>query len=330
MAETLQGRTVLVTGAAGFIGSHVTERLVREGARVKALVRYRGDGTWGWLDQSPVRGDIEVLAGDLQDADVVRRAAGGCETIFHLGALIAIPYSYVAPRSYVTTNVEGTLNVLEAARAAGGARVIHTSTSEVYGTPDSVPITESHALKAQSPYSASKIGADKIAESYFATWGLPVVILRPFNTYGPRQSARAVLPTILSQLLAGAERLTLGALSPRRDLTYVLDTVDGFIRAAVTPEAAGQTIQLGTGTDVSIEELAKLCMKVTGRDVPIDCDEQRLRPAGSEVERLLSRPARAAEVLGWRPTTSLEDGLSATAAWVEANLRSFKPDSYAV
>lgn len=326
----LSGARVLVTGAGGFIGSHVTERLVAEGARVRALVHYRGDGSWGWLDQSAIKDELEVIAGDVTDAELVRRATAGCEVVFHLAALISIPYSYIAPRAYVHTNVEGTLNVLEAARTEGVSRLVHTSTSEVYGTPETVPITESHPLRGQSPYSASKIGADKLAESYFCTWQVPVTILRPFNTYGPRQSARAVLPTIITQLLSGVEMLRLGALSPRRDLTFVADTVDGYVRAATVPAAAGRTIQLGTGRDVSVEELARLAMQVVGRTVPIESEESRVRPANSEVERLLSSPALAAEVLGWRPTVSLEEGLSRTAEWIGANLGRFRPTRYAV
>jgi NAD dependent epimerase/dehydratase len=328
--DTLQGRRVLVTGAGGFIGSHLVERLVGEGARVRAFVRYRGDGRWGWLDESPAKAEIDVVAGDLLDVERVRRAVDGVEVVFHLGALISIPYSYEAPRSYFKTNIEGTVNVLEAARACGVSRVVHTSTSEVYGTPERVPITEAHPLKGQSPYSASKIAADKIAESYFCTWDLPVVVLRPFNTYGPRQSARAVLPTILSQLLSGARMLRLGALTPRRDLTYVGDTVDAFVRAAASPMAVGQTIQLGTGQDVSIEELARLAMRIVGREVPIESDESRHRPAASEVMCLLSSPERAQQLLGWRPAVDLSEGLRRTAEWVEAHLSAFRPDQYAI
>jgi NAD dependent epimerase/dehydratase len=328
--QTMNGVRALVTGAGGFIGSHLVERLVHDGARVRAFVHYRGDGQRGWLETSTVAADVEFVAGDLVDSECVRKAAEGIDVIFHLGALISIPYSYVAPRSYLQVNVEGTMNVLEAARAHGISRLVHTSTSEVYGTPDSVPITENHPLKGQSPYSASKIAADKIAESYFCTWQVPVVVLRPFNTFGPRQSARAVLPTILSQLLAGATTLRLGALSPRRDLTFVSDTVDGFVRAALAAGAVGRTVHLGTGRDVSIGELARLAMDVVGREVRIESEPERVRPAGSEVERLLSAPDRAAELLGWRPLVDLREGLQRTAEWIARNPGAFRAGAYAV
>lgn len=326
----VEGARVLVTGAGGFIGSHLAERLVERGATVRAMVRYKSDGSWGWLDDSPLKGAIEVMAGDICDRDSVRKAVAGCAGVFHLAALIAIPYSYQAPLSYVRTNVEGTTNLLLCARDADVERVVHTSTSEVYGTPESVPITEEHPLRGQSPYSASKIGADKLAESFYYAFGLPVTILRPFNTYGPRQSTRAVLPTILTQLLAGRPTVRLGALAPRRDLTFVDDTVEGFIKAAEAEGAAGRTIQLGTGHDIAIGDLASLAMEVLGVRAEIVCEDERLRPAGSEVERLLSRPALADQLLGWQPRVSLEEGISRTAAWLGTYLKRYRPDVYAV
>lgn len=314
--ESLSGSTVLVTGADGFIGSHLTERLVRDGADVRAMCLYNSNGSAGWLDESPIRRDIDVRLGDIRDAEHVRSLVEGVDVVLHLAALIAIPYSYVAPRSYVDTNIVGTLNVLEAVRAAGTPRVVHTSTSEVYGTPDTVPITVSHPLRGQSPYSATKIAADKLCESYALSFETPVTVLRPFNTFGPRQSTRAVIPTILSQLLAGATEVRLGALSPRRDFTFVGDTVDGFVRAATTELTPGTVVQLGTGRTVSIAETFDLCTAVTGSSASAVSEEERLRPDGSEVEVLLSDPSQAAELLGWQPSTTLEDGLRQTAEWL--------------
>lgn len=328
----LQGRQVLVTGADGFIGSHLAERLAREGAQVRAFVLYNSFSSWGWLDSSPppLRDKMEVFPGDVRDAEQVAEAVNGCDVIFHLAALISIPYSYQAPESYVDTNIHGTLNVLNAARRHGGVKVVHTSTSEVYGTPKEVPIRETHPLQAQSPYSASKIAADKLTESFFHSYGLPVVVLRPFNTYGPRQSTRAVLPTILTQLLAGQEEISLGALWPRRDLTYVDDTVEGFIRAAEVEEAVGRTVQLGTGRDISIGELAELAMEVLGRQARVVSRDERKRPAKSEVHKLLSDPSLAADLLGWVPTVSLEEGIIRTAAWLREHLRQYKVEQYLV
>src|SRR4051812_15044404 len=260
------GRSVLVTGAAGFIGSHLAEELVRRGADVRAFVRYGSAGRWGWLDGSELASEMQVFAGAIRDPETLAQPMAGAEVVFHLAALIAIPYSYVTPLAYVRTNVEGTTNVLEAARAADVARVVHTSTSEVYGTARTVPISESHPLQGQSPYSASKIGADKIAESFHAAFGLPVVVLRPFNTYGPRQSARAVIPTIITQLLAG-DTVRLGALAPTRDLTLVTDTARGFIAAAEAPDAPGRTINLGVGQEISIGALAARIQELLGREV---------------------------------------------------------------
>ena len=326
-----QDKCVLVTGAGGFIGSHLVERLLQEGCQTRALVRYNSAGSQGWLEDLPqdLTNHLEVVTGDVRDAAQMVNVVDGCEVVFHLAALIAIPYSYQAPESYVDTNVRGTLNVLMAARQHGNVRVVHTSTSEVYGTPQSVPITESHMLQAQSPYAASKIGADKVAESFYCSYDLPVTILRPFNTYGPRQSARAVLPTILSQLLAGYSQIKLGALSPRRDLTFVEDTVSGFLMAAADA-GVGQTVQLGTGHDISIGELVNLAMRVLDRSAEVICEEARLRPEHSEVDHLLSDPAYAKSLLGWQPTISLEEGLRKTAKWIESHMALYRPDEYAV
>lgn len=324
----IAGKTVFVTGADGFIGSHVVERLVADGADVRALCLYNSNGSAGWLDESPVRGDVDVQLGDIRDAEHIRSLVKGADVVLHLAALIAIPYSYVAPRSYVDTNITGTLNVLEAVRAEGTPRMVHTSTSEVYGTPESVPITVSHPLRGQSPYSASKIGADKMCESYALSFETPVTVLRPFNTFGPRQSMRAVIPTILNQLLAGADEVHLGALSPKRDFTYVADTADGFVRAATTDLAPGTVVQLGTGRTVSIAETFDLCLEATGSSASVTTDEDRFRPAGSEVEILLSDPTQAAEVLGWTPQTSLEDGLRATAEWLRGRVDVTKAGVY--
>jgi NAD dependent epimerase/dehydratase len=314
----MQNVSVVVTGSDGFIGSHLVERLLDEGAQVRALCLYNSEGSLGWLDslEPGRREEIDVRLGDIRDPGFVRDLVDGQELVLHLAALIAIPYSYVAPRSFVETNVLGTQNVLEAVRAAG-CRMINTSTSEVYGTPDEIPIRESHALKGQSPYSASKIAADKLCEAYALSFGTRVATLRPFNTFGPRQSLRAVIPTVLAQLLAGADTIHLGSLSPRRDFTYVSDTVDGFIKAATHDLGPGEVVQLGTGTTVSIGELVELCQRVVGTSVDVTTDEERVRPARSEVEVLLSDPSRAAERIEWTPTVDLEEGLRRVVAWLK-------------
>lgn len=323
---TLKGKTVLVTGSDGFIGSHLVERLVRDGADVRAFCLYNSNGSLGWLDESQAfaqavaDGQARAILGDIRDPEHVAASVEGADVVLHLAALIAIPFSYVAPRSYVETNITGTLNVLEAVRRHGTPRMINTSTSEVYGTPQEVPITETHELRGQSPYSATKIGADKMCQSYALSFGTPVTVLRPFNTFGPRQSTRAVIPTVLSQLLAGADRLHLGALSPKRDFTYVSDTCDGFVRAALTDVEPGEVIQLGTGRTESIGEIVELCKKVTGSDAQVITEEERLRPDGSEVEILLSDPAKAKSVLGWEPTVSLEQGLVGVAEWLRPRI----------
>jgi UDP-glucose 4-epimerase len=313
------GLPVLVTGADGFIGSHLTERLVALGADVRAFCLYNSAGSSGWLDrvEPAVRDAIDVRLGDVRDSRFVEEACRGVDTIFHLAALIAIPYSYMAPASFVDTNVTGTLNVLEGARRTGCRRVIQTSTSEVYGTPVSLPIRETHALRAQSPYSASKIAADKLCEAYGCAFGLPCVTLRPFNTYGPRQSTRAVLPTILAQLLAGRTHVKLGRLDPARDLTFVADTVEGFVLAASTEDIEGEVIQLGTGRAVSVGELFEMACRVVGVDATVEQEAVRRRPDASEVLVLQSDPAKAAAVLGWTAVVGLEEGLRRTAMWMQ-------------
>ncbi|MBF0563378.1 MAG: SDR family NAD(P)-dependent oxidoreductase, partial [Alphaproteobacteria bacterium] len=280
-----QNETVLVTGAAGFIGSHLTEALVAHGAKTRALVRYTSSGHRGWLENSPLKNEIAFFQGDLRDRDSLRKAMAGVDTVFHLGALIAIPYSYEAPQSYLETNITGTLHVLEAGRDLGIRRIVHTSTSEVYGTARYVPIDEAHPLQGQSPYSATKIAADKLAESYFLSFGTPVVTVRPFNTYGPRQSTRAVIPTIITQALTIGE-VKLGSLTPTRDLNFVADTVEGFMAAAAADQAIGQTVNLAQGKEISVGNLARLICEIIGHDARLVSDSERLRPAGSEVERL--------------------------------------------
>lgn len=318
----LRGKKVLVTGADGFIGSHLTERLVVEGASVRAMCLYNSQGSWGWLDDAEpeTKAKLDVRLGDVRDAEWVAAVVNGMDVVFHLAALIAIPYSYAAPRSFIETNVVGTLNVLEGARRGGVGRVIQTSTSEVYGTPASLPIVETHPLNAQSPYAASKVAADQLALSYHRSFDVPVVVLRPFNTYGPRQSTRAVLPTILTQLLAGRREIELGRLDPRRDLTFVSDTVEGFVRSAVAPNVIGEVVQLGTFTSPSIQEVFEAACRVVGVDARVRLDERRLRPGKSEVEILESNPARARDLLGWVPAVSLDEGLRRTAAWLERRL----------
>ncbi len=323
------GKTVLVTGGGGFIGSHLVEQLVTLGAKTRALVHYNSRGTWGWLDQSPLAKEVEVIAGDIGDPDSVTTATQGAEIVFHLAALIAIPYSYTAPESYVRTNVQGTLNALQAARRFGVSRFIHTSTSEVYGTAREVPIKETHPLQGQSPYSASKIGADKIAESFQCSFGVPVVTIRPFNTYGPRQSARAVIPTIITQLLEGVGVVKLGSLHPTRDLNFVTNTVEGYL-AAVEPDAAiGETFNLGSNREITIGDLAQLLIQLVGTDARIESESQRIRPANSEVERLLADNTKAKQILGWAPRVTLEDGLQQTIDWLRENRHWYRSGIYA-
>ena len=321
---------VLVTGAGGFIGSHLVERLVERGADVRAFVRYNSRNDRGLLDLLPPETlrAVQVVAGDIRDVEVVAEAIGGCGVVFHLAALIAIPYSYLSPRDYIETNVLGTLNIAQACRA-NGVRLVHTSSSEVYGTAQTVPITEEHPLVGQSPYSASKIGADHLIESFHRAYGLAATILRPFNTYGPRQSARAIIPTIVAQALAG-DVVRLGALSPTRDLTYVEDTVEGFICAAESDAAIGRTLQLGTGEETSVGDLVIEVGRIIGRELRVEQDEERLRPQESEVMRLVSSHARMTDATGWEPTISLRDGLERTIAWIEAHRDFYRVEEYVI
>jgi len=323
---------VLVTGAGGFIGSHLVEALLAEGHEVRALVRYNSRGSYQHLE--PFAGDrqhrLDVRLGDITDGYQMRDLAGGCEVVYHLAALIGIPYSYHAPASYVATNVQGTLNVLEASRQARVRRVIVTSTSEVYGTARYAPIDEGHPLQGQSPYAASKIAADKLAEAYFCSFDVPVVTLRPFNTYGARQSARAVIPTVLTQAIRGATEIQLGNLEPRRDLTYVADTVRAFILAAEAPAIEGEVIHFGHGEAASVGEIARRCLEVTGSSARIVSVPERARPERSEVGLLLCDASRARKVLGWAPQVALEDGLRRTADYIRANLDEYPAGGYVV
>jgi len=325
---------ILVTGADGFIGSHLVETLVRRGYPVRAFVFYNSFNSWGWLDHSPadVRGSFEVFAGDIRDPHGVRRAMEGCDVVMHLAALIAIPYSYHSPDTYIDTNVKGTLNVVQAARELGISKVVHTSTSEVYGTARFVPITEDHPLQGQSPYSATKIGADQIAMSFHAAFGTPVAIIRPFNTYGPRQSARAVIPTVITQIASGKTRLKLGALSPTRDFNYVQDTVDGFIAVAEAERTIGEVVNCGSNFEISIGDTVQLIAEIMGRQIEIDTDNARLRPEKSEVERLWADNTKMRDLTGFVPSMPLRQGLEKTIEWfVEpANLKQYKPDMYNV
>lgn len=327
---------VLVTGADGFIGSHLTEALVRAGREVRAFVFYNSFNSWGWLDQcaADVKGQFEVFAGDIRDPHGVRTAMKDCEAVLHLAALIAIPYSYHSPDTYVDTNIKGTLNVVQAARELKVAKVVQTSTSEVYGTARFVPITEDHSLQGQSPYSASKIGADQIALSFYRSFGVPVTILRPFNTYGPRQSARAVIPTIITQIANGRRQINLGSLHPTRDFNYVADTVAGFIAALASEWAIGEVINIGSNFEISIGDAARTIAEVMGVELDILTDDQRLRPENSEVERLWAANDKARELLGWAPRygglDGFQRGLAETVAWfAEArNLAAYKAEIY--
>jgi NAD dependent epimerase/dehydratase len=331
MSVEWKDRPVLVTGAGGFIGSHLTEALVAAGARVRALVRYNSRNDWGQLEriEPATRAAVEVVAGDLRDPFLVDRVVAGMDCVFHLGALIPIPYSYVAPAEYVDANVRGTLHVLEAVRRHGVRRLLHTSTSETYGTAVYTPIDERHPLQGQSPYSASKIGADKLAESYWRSFETPVVTVRPFNTYGPRQSARAFLPTVLTQALT-SDVVRVGALDPVRDMNYVGDTVAGFLAAGRAPGVEGLTINLGSGRGVTMRELLELALAATGRTPRVETEAQRVRPDKSEVMALIADATLARERLGWTSRVSLEDGVKRTAEWIGRHLADYKPGLYNV
>ena len=323
-------KKVLVTGADGFIGSHLVELLVDEGYDVRAFVFYNSFNTWGWLDTFPKEklSKIEIFAGDIRDPNGVREAMKGVDTVFHLAALIAIPFSYHSPDSYVDTNIKGTLNVLQAARDLGTERILVTSTSEVYGTAQYVPIDENHPLQGQSPYSATKIGADKIAESFYRSFGLPITIVRPFNTFGPRQSARAVIPTIITQLLSGKTEIKLGSLTPTRDFNYVKDTANGFLQIALAKDTIGEVVNISTGKEISIKQLAEELIQQINPNAKIVCDEQRLRPEKSEVNRLLGNNEKILKMTNWKQKYTFEQGLSETIEFIKNNMDKYKPDIY--
>ena len=321
---------ILVTGAGGFIGSHLTELLCETGLDVRAFVHYNSSGSWGWIDSFPkaVRDSIDVFAGDIRDPNGVRDAMRGCDAVFHLAALIAIPFSYHSPDTYVDTNIKGTLNILQAARDMGLSRILITSTSEVYGTAQYVPIDEKHPYQGQSPYSATKIGADRLAESFYRSFDLPVTIVRPFNTFGPRQSARAVIPTIITQLLSGSREIKLGALTPTRDFNYVRDTANGFYQIYRSDQTIGEEINIATGREISIGELAEELIRQINPEAKIVCDEQRLRPEKSEVNRLLGCNEKILRLTEWRPRYSFEEGLAETIRFLRGNLERYKTDIY--
>ena len=328
----LSGKRVLVTGADGFIGSHLTEQLIKEGCKVRAFVFYNSFNSWGWLDSldPEVLSQVEIFAGDIRDPNGVRQAMKGVDVAFHLAALIAIPFSYHSPDSYVDTNIKGTLNVLQAARDLSCERLLVTSTSEVYGTARYVPIDEDHPFQGQSPYSASKIGADRLAESFYRSFGLPVTIVRPFNTYGPRQSARAVIPTLITQMISGRDSIKLGALSPTRDFVFATDTAAGFLAIAKSEEAIGEEINIATDTEISIGNLAEKLKYLTDSNAVITSDEPRMRPEKSEVFRLRGSSAKITRLTTWRPAYDLDQGLAATVSWFRNNLSKYKVDIYNV
>lgn len=332
----IANKTVLVTGADGFIGSHLTEALVRAGAQVRALAFYNSFNSWGWLDHAAqdVRGHFDVVEGDIRDADFIRAVVKGCDIVLHLAALISIPFSYRSPSAFIETNVSGTLNVLQAARDAGVSRVVCTSSSEVYGTAKYVPIDEDHPLDAQSPYAATKIAADQLALSFHRSFGTPVVVLRPFNTFGPRQSARAVIPTIVTQIASGSREIRLGSLHPTRDFSFVTDTANGFMLAAVAENVAGEVINTGSGFEISVGDAAALIADVMGVDIEIKRADERVRPENSEVERLYAGIGKAERLLGWKPSyggrEGFRRGIAETVAWFSksAHLAAYKPERY--
>lgn len=328
----LNGKKVLVTGSEGFIGSHLTEKLVELGADVTALVQYNSFNNWGWLDtfNKSIKDNINVVTGDVREYDGMKRIIKGQQVVFHLAALIAIPYSYLSPMAYVRTNVEGTTNVLEACRDYNVEKVVHTSTSETYGTALYVPIDEKHPMQGQSPYSASKIGADKMAESFYRAFNLPVATIRPFNTYGPRQSSRAVIPTIISQILAGKKEIKLGSLTPTRDFNYVKDTAEAFIKIAESDNTIGKVINAGSNHEISIGDLVNKIVKIMKSDINILCDDERIRPEKSEVNRLWADNSLIKELTSWSPQYTLDKGLEETILWITNNMKYFKTDIYNV
>lgn len=330
----LKDKKVLVTGACGFIGSHLVERLIEEDCRIKAFVYYNSFNNWGWLDTFPKEKlkEIEVFTGDIRDPNGVRIAAKGVDVIFHLAALIGIPFSYHSPDSYIDTNIKGTLNILQAAKDLSVEKVLVTSTSEIYGTAQYIPIDEKHPRQGQSPYSATKIGADYIAESFYKSFNLPVVIVRPFNTYGPRQSARAVIPTVIIQLLSGIKEIKLGALHPTRDLVFVRDTVEGFVTIAKSDKTMGEEINIASQNEITIKELAEKLISMINPEAGIITDQTRLRPEKSEVERLMGSNEKLKRLTGWQPMHTLDDGLKATIEWFKDknNLMKYKPDGYVI
>lgn len=328
----LKGKKVVITGSEGFIGSHLTERLVSLGANVTALVQYNSFNNWGWLDgfDKNVLDSINVVTGDIREYDNMKRLIKGQEVVFHLAALIAIPYSYLSPMAYVRTNIEGTTNVLEACKEYDVEKIVHTSTSETYGTALYVPIDEKHPMQGQSPYSASKIGADKMAESFYRSFETPVATIRPFNTYGPRQSARAVIPTIISQILSGKKEMKLGSLTPTRDFNYVKDTAEAFIKIAESDKTVGEVINAGSNNEISIGDLVQRIVHLMDSDVKIICDEERIRPKDSEVNRLWADNTKIKQLTDWSPKYSLDEGLKETIEWIKSNMKYFKTDIYNV
>lgn len=323
-------KKVLVTGAGGFIGSHLTELLVKKGLEVRAFTRYNSNNNWGWIEPLGLKHEIEVVSGDIRDYDFVYNSLKGCRAVFHLAALIGIPYSYISPKAYVETNINGTYNVLNAAKELNLEQILITSTSEVYGTAQHIPIDETHPVVGQSPYSASKIGADQLAISYYRSFGVPLKIVRPFNTYGPRQSARAIIPTVISQILSGKKELKLGNLSPTRDLTFVEDTCNGFYEIYKSPKLTGEITNIGMGYEISIKDLVNKIAELIGVEVTFISNEERIRPEKSEVERLFCNNKKILDYTNWRPEFSLETGLIATIEWFKKNLNYYKSAIYNV
>jgi len=321
---------ILITGAGGFIGSHLTERIVRLGHEVRAFVRYNSNNQWGWLDKSACKNDLEIVCGDIRDFDSVHRAMKSCHVVFHLAALIGIPYSYLSPLSYIKTNIEGTYNILEAARTLELDQVLVTSTSETYGTAQYIPIDEQHPVVGQSPYSASKIAADQMSISYYRSFSLPLKIIRPFNTYGPRQSLRAIIPTIMSQVLAGRDKINLGNIGPTRDFTFVLDTVEAFLEIWKSPDLIGEVVNIGMNEEISVGDLSSLIMELAGREAVIFKEDARIRPQQSEVEHLRCNNKKLLARTAWRPRYDIRQGLKETMVWLNDNIASFKADRYHV